>query len=82
MPAILRARKEETNIDLGTFTVDVTLQENGKFDVYVTHKGSYGTHHRDVGSADEIGSLVAEEIKSITKEHQNEFEEEEEEKER
>lgn len=59
-------------IDLGTFTVDVQLEENGKFDVYIAHEGSSGEHYTDV-SADKIGELVAEDIECIAEGYQEEF---------
>ncbi len=60
------------NIDLGSFSVDVELQENGKFDVWISHEGSSGTHYRDI-TADKIGDLVADEIECIAEGYQNEF---------
>ncbi len=65
-------------IDLGTFSVDVKLQDNGKFDVYIAHEGSSGTHYTDV-SADEIGEYVAEDIECIAESYQEEFNKEPEE---
>ncbi len=59
-------------IDLGTFSVDVQLQEDGKFDVYIAHEGSSGEHYPDV-TADRIGDLVADEIDCIAEGYQNEF---------
>ncbi len=59
-------------IDLGTFTVDVQLQSNGKFDVYIAHEGSSGEHYEDV-TADRIGELVADDIECIAEGYQNEF---------
>lgn len=41
--------------------VDVQMQENGKFDVYINNEGDSGCHYTDV-TADQIGELVAEEI--------------------
>ena len=41
--------------------VDVQLQENGKFDVYISNDGDSGCHYKNV-TADEIGELVAEEV--------------------
>lgn len=54
--------------DLGTFTVDVQMQEDGKLDVYIAHEGSSGSHYRNV-DADRIGELMKEEIGSITREY-------------
>lgn len=51
-------------INLGTFTVDVEIQENGKFDVYIAHEGSSGEHYMDV-TADRIGELVTDDIECI-----------------
>ena len=50
----------------------VSLQQNGKFDVYIAHEGSGGEHYTDV-SADRIGSLVAEDIECLAEGYQNEF---------
>lgn len=50
--------------DLGTFTVDVQLQENGLYDVWIAHEGSSGEHYKDV-SADKIGAILAGDIESI-----------------
>lgn len=63
---------KNVTVDMGTFTVDVSLQQNGKFDVYIAHEGNSGTHYTDV-SADQIGSLVAEEIECLAEGYQNEF---------
>lgn len=52
------------NTNLGTFTVDVELQKNGKFDVYMAHEGSSGEHHVDV-TADRIGEMLADNIECI-----------------
>ena len=41
--------------------VDVQIQDNGKFDVYINNEGDSGYHYEDV-TADKIGELVAEEI--------------------
>ncbi len=60
------------NIDLGSFSVDVELQKNGKFDVWISHEGSSGEHYRDV-TADKIGELVAGDIECIAEGYQNEF---------
>ena len=60
------------NIDLGTFTVDVQIQENGKFDIYIAHEGSSGEHYTDV-TADKIGEIVADDIECIAEGYQNEF---------
>ena len=53
------------NTKLGTFTVDVELQPNGKFDVYVAHEGSSGEHYTDV-TADKIGKIVADDVETFT----------------
>ena len=65
-------QKEKEMIDIGTFSVDVQLQEDGKFDVYIAHEGSSGSHYFDV-SADDIGRLVAEDIECFAEGYQNEF---------
>ncbi len=59
-------------IDLGTFSVDVSLRENGRFDVYVYHGGCSGKSYEDV-TADKIGELIAEDIECLAKGYQNEF---------
>lgn len=49
--------------------VDVQLQENGKFDVYISNEGNSGSHYTDV-TADKIGELVAEEVEIRAEEEQ------------
>ena len=61
-------------IDMGTFTVDVNMQPNRKFDVYIAHEGSSGSHYTDV-TADKIGELVAEEIECLAESYENELSE-------
>lgn len=51
-------------LDLGTFSVDVKVQENGRYDVWITHDGNSGEHYKDVTS-DRIGELVADEIECV-----------------
>lgn len=60
----------KNNIDLGTFTVDVELQKNGKFDVFIAHEGCSGEHYTDV-TADKIGGLVAGDIECIAEGYLN-----------
>ncbi len=48
-------------MQLCNLQVDVQMQENGKFDVYINNEGDSGYKYKDV-TADEIGRLVAEEI--------------------
>lgn len=62
----------QNDIDMGTFSVDVKLQKNGKYDVYIAHEGSSGSHYTDV-TADKIGELVAEDIECLAEGYQNEF---------
>ena len=64
------------NIDIGSFTVDVEIQPDGKFDVYIAHEGSSGSHYTDV-TAEQIGYLVADDIECIAEEYQQEFGKEE-----
>lgn len=52
--------------DLGTFTVDVQLQDNSLYDVYIAHEGSSGSHYTDV-NADRIGQLLADDIEYYKK---------------
>lgn len=56
------------NIDLGTFDVDVQLQPDGKFDVYISHAGNSGEHYSNV-TADKIGEYVAGAIECIADEY-------------
>lgn len=58
-------------INLRTFTIDVQLQENGKFDVWISHDGNSGSHYQDV-NANWIGSLVADDIDAFAEEYKNE----------
>lgn len=60
------------NIDLGTFTVDVQLQPDEKYDVYVAHEGSSGEHYPDI-TVDQVGELVAGDIECIAEGYQQEF---------
>lgn len=48
-------------IQLCNLQVDVQIQDNGKFDVYIGSEESSGCHYTDV-TAEQIGRLVAEEI--------------------
>lgn len=57
--------------NLGTFSVDVEMQENGKFDVWIAHEGSSGSHYTDV-DADRIGQLLADEVDCIAEEYRTE----------
>lgn len=50
--------------NLGSFTADVQKQENGLYDVYISHEGSSGEHYTDV-TADKIGELIADDIECI-----------------
>jgi len=45
------------------------MQDNGKFDVYIAHKGSSGEYYTDV-TADRIGELVSEDIECIAEIYQ------------
>ena len=51
-------------LKLGNFTVDVDVQENGLYDVWIAHEGDSGSHYKDVTS-DRIGELVADEIECV-----------------
>lgn len=51
-------------MNLGTFTIDVEVQENGLYDVWIAHEGDSGSHYKDVTS-DRIGELVADEIECV-----------------
>ena len=56
--------------NLGSFTVDVQMQDNGKFDIWVAHEGSSGAHYTDV-TADEIGRITADEVECVAEAYQN-----------
>lgn len=51
-------------MNIGTFTVDVKLQDNGLYDVYIAHEGNSGEHYTDVTS-DRIGELLADDVECI-----------------
>ena len=53
------------NKQICVLTVDVQLQPNGKFDVYVGEDGSSGWHKTDM-TIDEIGREVADQILCYT----------------
>lgn len=50
--------------NLGSFTVDVTLQPDGRHDIWISREGSSGAHYKDV-TLDQIGSLLADEIDCV-----------------
>ena len=52
------------NMELPTITVDVKHMSDGKFDVWIEHEGSSGSHYEHVTSTD-IGRLVKEEVDDI-----------------
>lgn len=60
------------NQDLGTFTIDIQLLSNGKFDVYIAHEGFSGAVYADV-TADQIGKFVARDIKYLAETYQQEL---------
>ena len=43
--------------DLGTFNVSVNLQDDSKYDIYLSHDGDSGEHYSDL-SLNEVGELV------------------------
>lgn len=49
------------NIDLCNLDINVQLQPDGLFDVYIANAGDSGCHYTGV-TADKVGQLVAEEI--------------------
>lgn len=63
------ASEVEERADLGSFTVDVKLLSNGKFDVWIAHDGSSGSHYTDV-TADQIGEYVADDVECIAENYQ------------
>lgn len=63
------------NKTLGTFEVDVQLQENGLYDVYLAHDGSSGEHYKNI-SVNEIGKLLVEDIECVKDAYESESERE------
>ena len=53
--------------DLGIFTVDVELQDNGLYDIYIAHEGSSGEHYKDF-TAEQVGNYLADDIEAVAKE--------------
>lgn len=51
-------------MELGVFTVDVTLQDNGLYDVYLAHEGNSGEHYTDV-TGDRIAILLVDDIECV-----------------
>jgi hypothetical protein len=52
------------NKNIGTFTIDVELQENGLYDVWLAHEGSSGDHYKDT-TLERIGPLVTDLIDCV-----------------
>ena len=50
--------------NLGSFNVDVTLQPDGKYDIWISHEGSSGAHYQNV-TLDQSGRLLADEIDCV-----------------
>lgn len=50
--------------DLGSFSLDVMLQPNGLFDVWIAHEGNSGVHYSDI-TLGKIGELTIGEIDCI-----------------
>ncbi len=67
--SIWEAPENVPNVNLGNFEVDVELQNNGKYDVYLSHEGSSGENHKNV-TADDIGRLVADLVETVTDAYQ------------
>ena len=47
--------------NLGTWDVDVILQEDGKYNVWISHAGNSGYHFKNA-TLDEIGRNLADDI--------------------
>lgn len=58
------ARATGRKFDLGSFSLDVMLQPNGMFDVWIAHEGNSGVHHSDVPLG-KIGELTIGEIDCV-----------------
>lgn len=58
------------NIKLGTISVDVELQPNKKFDVYIADDCCSGCHYTDV-TPDDIGRMVADYIECLAEDYDN-----------
>lgn len=48
--------------ELCNLQIDVQMQKNGRYDVYINNEGDSGCHYTDI-TAKKIGELVTEEIK-------------------
>ncbi len=59
-------------MDLGTFSVEVMVQENGLYDVWIAHEGCSGEHYVDI-TAERIGKLLADDIDCIRDGYMEEF---------
>ena len=55
------------NKNVGTFTIDVELQENGLYDVWLAHEGSSGENYKDT-TIERIGLLVTDLIDCVVEE--------------
>ena len=58
--------KDINETNLGCFTVEVTLREDGKYDAFIAHEGSSGSKYQGI-TVDEIGRMVADDIESVAK---------------
>lgn len=52
---------KEQNINLGDIEINVEIQPDGLFDVYIARIGDSGVHYADC-SLERIGKLVAEQV--------------------
>ncbi len=64
--AVMNHRRVRKDINLGSFSVDVVLQSNGLYDIWIAHSESTGTHHTDV-PGNRIGQLLLDEIRDTEK---------------
>ena len=54
--------------DLGTFEVEVQVQDNGVLDIYISHDGNSGSHYTDV-TPDKAGEYLADDIDCFMEEY-------------
>lgn len=54
----------EQNINLGRFDVDIQMQENGLYDVTISHNGSSGAHYTNVDPK-ELGRYLDDDIEAV-----------------
>lgn len=56
----------DTRIKLGTFSIDVELQPDGRYDVFIGREGSSGEHYLNL-TPEDVGKIIADDIYSVSK---------------